>query len=69
MHEGGHEMTVRQAAFILGLKVRTIREWIRKGKLRAEKGTDGVWRIPEEEIYREEVQERADKARKHTGRA
>ena len=62
-------MTIRQAAFLLGLKPRTIREWIRNGKLRAEKGADNIWRIPEEEIYRQEVQERADKARKHTRRA
>lgn len=30
-------MTIREASKALGIKVRTVREWIRTGRLRAEK--------------------------------
>lgn len=56
-------MTIRQASKILGLKVRTIRAWIKSGKLKAEKRKDNMWYITED-IMSEEVQKRADKGRK-----
>ena len=61
-------MTIRQAAIILGIKPRTIREWIKTGRLKAIKGTDNAWHIPEGEVYRKETQERADKGREHSAR-
>lgn len=60
-------MTIREAAEILGLKVRTLREWIRKGKIEAGK-IGKVWIIPYEAIISEEVQERANKGREHSRR-
>jgi excisionase family DNA binding protein len=60
-------MTIREVADALGLKVRTIREWIRKGKIRAGK-IGGHWYIPIEEIMDKEVQERAYKGREHSRR-
>ena len=54
--EGGEKMAnynIRQAANILGLKVRTIREWIRTGKLKASKyPVSNRWFISDEEIAR-----------------
>jgi len=44
--------TIRQASNLLKIKVRTVREWIRLGKLRAEKQNNGRWRISESEIER-----------------
>lgn len=45
--------TIREAAKILNMKVRTIRDWLRKGKIKAEKKTnDWYWMIPEVEIER-----------------
>lgn len=45
--------TVREAAKILNVKVRTIRDWLKKGKIKAEKKTnDWYWMIPEVEIER-----------------
>ena len=44
---------IRQAADILGIKVRTVREWIKLGKLNAEKyECSNRWFISEEEINR-----------------
>lgn len=44
---------IRQAADILGIKVRTVREWIKLGKLNAEKyGCSNRWFISEDEINR-----------------
>lgn len=60
-------MTIREAADALGLKVRTIREWVKKGKLPAEKGKK-YWNISEEAIMSEEVQKRANKSREHSKR-
>lgn len=60
-------MTIREAAQILGLKVRTIREWIRTGRIQAGK-IGGKWFIPYDVIYSEEVQQRADKGREHSRR-
>lgn len=60
-------MTIREAAEALGLKVRTIREWIRKGKIEAGK-IGSKWFIPYEAIMSEEVQERANKSREHSRR-
>lgn len=60
-------MTIKEAAEILGLKVRTIREWIRKGKIEA--GKIGCkWIIPYEAIMSEEVQKRANEGREHSRR-
>lgn len=59
-------MTIVQVAKSLGLKVRTIRQWVIDGKLQAEK-VSGKW-IVTTDIDSEEVQELADKARKHSER-
>ena len=42
--------TIIEAAPMLGIKVRTVREWIRMGKIQARKGAKGKWYISEEEI-------------------
>ena len=45
--------SIRQASNILGIKVRTVREWIRNGKITAIKyGASNRWFIPESEIRR-----------------
>lgn len=47
--------TLRETAQVLGIKVRTIREWIRKGKIKAEKNNykhSNYWYISESEISR-----------------
>lgn len=48
--------SIRDASKILGVKVRTIRDWISKGQLRAfkriDKGGGHYWGISEEEINR-----------------
>ena len=64
---GGDYMTIRETAEALGLKVRTIREWIRKGKIEAGK-IGNKWFIPYDVIYSEEVQEIANKGREHSRR-
>lgn len=44
---------VRQASNLLGIKVRTVREWIRNGKLKAQKYMESNrWFIAESEIRR-----------------
>lgn len=53
--KGGYYMmyNIRQASVELGVKVRTIREWIRSGKIKAVKYNGGTkWYISEEEISR-----------------
>lgn len=60
-------MTIRETAIILGLKVRTIREWIRKGKIKAVK-IGKAWRIPAEEVERKEILENANAGREHSRR-
>lgn len=45
--------TIRQASGLLGIKVRTVREWIRNGKLTGEKHPiSHHWCIPQTEIER-----------------
>lgn len=45
--------TIKQAANILGIKVRTAREWIRLGRMRAEKDEiSRRWKISQQEIER-----------------
>ena len=45
--------TLRQASNLLGIKVRTAREWLRQGKLHAEKDkVSGRWKVSETEIKR-----------------
>jgi excisionase family DNA binding protein len=61
------EMTIRQTADALGLKVRTIRRWITIGCISAEK-VGKQWQIPEEEVMGKEIQERANKGREHSKR-
>lgn len=42
---------IRQASNLIGIKVRTVREWIRNGKLKAVKyDVSNRWFIPESEI-------------------
>ena len=44
---------LREAAALLGVKVRTIREWIKLGKIQAVKSeNDWYWEIPESEIVK-----------------
>lgn len=62
-------LTIRQVAKLLGIKVRTIREWIRKGKIKAVKiGNDRTWYIPKEEVKRKEVLDNAKSGREHSKR-
>ena len=65
--KGGDTVTIKETAKILGLKVRTIREWIKKGKINAGK-IGNKWIIPYDVIYSKEVQERANKGREHSRR-
>jgi predicted site-specific integrase-resolvase len=45
--------SIRQTSELLGIKVRTVREWIRKGKLKAQKyDVSNRWFIAEGEIQR-----------------
>jgi len=44
--------TIRQACNFFGIKVRTMREWIRRGKIEAKKDSNGQWYITAEEIAR-----------------
>ena len=60
-------MTIKEAAEALGLKVRTIREWIKIGRIQAKK-VGCKWIIPEDAILSKEVQERANKGRQHSRR-
>lgn len=60
-------MTVRETAELLGLKVRTIRQWISKGKLPCKK-VGRCLIIPDDIVYSKEVQERADESREHSRR-
>lgn len=39
-----------EAAMLLEIKARTVREWIRNGKIKAEKTSSGKWMIMESEI-------------------
>lgn len=44
---------LREAAELLGIKVRTAREWVRTGKLKAKKYEGSKrWYVPESEIVR-----------------
>ena len=44
---------LREAALLLGVKIRTLRQWITLGKIKAERGeNDWYWEISEEEIIR-----------------
>jgi excisionase family DNA binding protein len=47
------QYTINQVAEILGIQVRTARDWVRKKKLKAKKYEGGrIWLIPESEIER-----------------
>lgn len=47
------QYNIRDAARLCGVKVRTMRQWIRGGRIRAEKQKNGWWwQIPETEIER-----------------
>ena len=48
--ENGYGIT--EAAVRLGMKARTVREWIRNGKIKANKNTSGKWVIMDAEIER-----------------
>lgn len=61
-------MTIRQASEILGIKVRTLRLYIRDGRLRAVKGSDNAWHIPEEIVYSREVAEYVNKTKQYSER-
>lgn len=42
--------TIKQVANVTGAKVRTVREWIRLGKINGEKIKGGRWYFTEEEV-------------------
>lgn len=45
--------SIKQASALLGVKVRTVREWIKVGKIKARKyEVSNRWFIPESEIVR-----------------
>lgn len=44
--------SIIESAKHLGIKARTVREWIRSGKIKAHKNTSGKWVIMENEIGR-----------------
>lgn len=45
--------SIKQAAKLLGIQVRTVREWIKKGKISAKKyNSCPMWFISEKEIER-----------------
>lgn len=47
------QYNIRDAARLCGVKVRTMRQWIREGRIRAEKQKNGWWwQIPGTEIAR-----------------
>lgn len=53
--------SLREAAQLLGIKVRTIREWIKLGKIKAEKSeNDWYWMISESEIARKLADDHKD---------
>lgn len=53
MNEYDNRYSLRQASNILGVKVRTLREWIRNGKIKAQKyEISNRWFITQSEIDR-----------------
>ena len=44
--------TVEEVAKKLKVRPRTVREWIKKGQIKASKLPSGQWRIKEEELRR-----------------
>lgn len=45
--------TIKDSSKLLGIKVRTVREWIKTGKLKAVKYPNcNMWFIPQDEIIR-----------------
>lgn len=46
------EYGITEAAVRLGMKARTVREWIRSGKIKAHKNASGKWMITDAEIER-----------------
>ena len=55
-------MTIREASKVLGIKVRTVREWIRTGRLSAEK-RGKQWYVLN--IDTDEVQERITRSQNY----
>ena len=54
--------SIRETALMLDVKVRTVRDWISKGKLNAHKGQNGrYWRIFEDDIIKRMEQSDEDK--------
>ena len=57
--------TIRQASKMLGMSVRTVREWVWTGKLKASKYPgSNMWRIPESEIEKMMIGTETDDADK-----
>lgn len=57
------EYGITEAAVRLGMKARTVREWIRNGKIKAHKNKSGKWVIMENEIGRI-IEEKYNKIKK-----
>ena len=54
--------TIRQTANILGIKVRTVREWLNNGKLEGKKDNkSGRWQVSEESIMKHSVRKNDNK--------
>lgn len=53
MAEVEKNYSIKEASTVLGVKVRTVREWIKTGKLNAKKyKVSNRWFVPESEIIR-----------------
>ncbi len=56
-------MTLNEVAMACGVKVRTVREWIKLGKIRGVKNETGYcWDIPQSEVDKMLRTRNADKA-------
>ena len=60
-------MTIKEVSKELNIQVRTVREWIRTGKLNAVK-KGRIWDISESDIRTNEVIERVNAGRKYSSR-
>lgn len=55
------EYRLKDAAHLCGVKVRTMREWIKAGKIGANKAKNGwYWQIPDSEILRVNLMRREE---------
>lgn len=55
-----NEYGIRAAAKLIGIKARTVRDWIYKGKIRAYKNKSNKWLITQSEIEKIREKIKAD---------